>query len=77
MQDTLARGSAAPVGFDELRSLMRIGAVTLVDVLPRASFDEQRLPGSINLPMAEIPDRARRVLPDPDAEIVVYCGGFN
>lgn len=49
----------------------------LVNVLPAVSFAERRLPGSRNLPAAEITTRAAAVLPDRTAEIVAYCGAFT
>jgi rhodanese-related sulfurtransferase len=49
----------------------------VVNVLPRPAFLEARIAGSINLPLAEIPDRAREILPDLSAEIIAYCGSFT
>ncbi len=57
----------------ELLARLRDPSLTVVDVLPRAAWEEGRIAGSSSLPVAEIPDRARRVLPDPGAEIVLYC----
>jgi rhodanese-related sulfurtransferase len=51
---------------------------TLVETLPRDVYEGGHLPGALNLPFAseeEIPDLARGLLPDKDAEIVLYCGG--
>ncbi len=57
--------------------LLRAGdpSLALVDVLPRAAFEESHIPGSLSLPVEEIPALAREVLPDPSREVVVYCGG--
>jgi rhodanese-related sulfurtransferase len=44
----------------------------LVDVLGEPYYRYSHLPGAINLPLEEI-ERAPEVLPDRDAEIVVYC----
>jgi len=57
----------------------RIGdrRLSIVDVLPRESYDGGHLPGAISLPLAEVTARAREVLPDPGQEIAVYCGGFT
>jgi len=44
-------------------------------VLPAESFRQGRIRGSISLPVADIPARARAVLPDPHQEIAVYCAG--
>jgi len=44
----------------------------LVDVLPKASFDESHLPGAIHLPLRKIDAGARSAL-DPRRPVVVYC----
>lgn len=48
---------------------------TIVDVLPRESFERGHIPGSIHLPLPEIRERAAEILPGHDAEVVVYCAG--
>jgi rhodanese-related sulfurtransferase len=58
---------------DEIRDRLNDPRLTLVNVLPRETFDAARIPGSINLPVAEINERARDVLPDVSQEIAVYC----
>jgi rhodanese-related sulfurtransferase len=69
-----AADHAHHVSLEELSAKIRGGAV-LVDVLPRESFLSGHIPGSVSLPLAEIPARAREILPDLDAPIIVYCGG--
>jgi rhodanese-related sulfurtransferase len=59
---------------DEVRARLRAGGAILVDVRARAGFDEGHLPDAISLPVAEIPERASEILPDPSQEIIVYCG---
>ena len=58
---------------DEVLRRLADPSLVLVDVLPRESFLAGRIPGSIHLPVAEIPARAGAVLPDRGADIVVYC----
>ena len=60
---------------EEIRGRLRDAALVIVNVLPRVAYEEARIPGSISLPVEEIPRRARELLPDLDREIVVYCGG--
>lgn len=48
----------------------------LFDTLPAGSYAEMHIPGAYSLPLEDIPIRARGLLPDLDADIVVYCGGF-
>ncbi|HKD65858.1 MAG TPA: rhodanese-like domain-containing protein [Candidatus Binataceae bacterium] len=51
--------------------------LTIVDVLPHESFEAAHIPGAINIPMAEIEERAGTLLPDPAAEIALYCAKFT
>ena len=44
----------------------------LVDALGPEHYESSHLPGAINLPY-EYVDEAEKVLPDKDAEIIVYC----
>jgi rhodanese-related sulfurtransferase len=48
-------------------------SLTIVNVLPRTAFEDARIPRSLSLPVAEIPDEAAKVLPDQGADIAVYC----
>jgi rhodanese-related sulfurtransferase len=58
---------------DELRDAIERGEVTVVDALPASYYDQQHLPGALNLFVDEARDRALEVLPDKDAAIVAYC----
>jgi len=45
----------------------------LVDALSPMSYAMSHLPGAINITPDWIDDRARRRIPDPETEVVVYC----
>lgn len=45
----------------------------LVETLPRIAYDHAHLPGAINLPPDDVKDLAATLLPDKNADIVVYC----
>jgi rhodanese-related sulfurtransferase len=45
----------------------------LVETLPIEYYRHTHLPGAINLPLDKIKDSAASLLPDKDADIVVYC----
>lgn len=62
---------------DELRNGLRDGTLTVVDVLPEESYATDHIPGAINLPFENLADRARDLLPDSHAQIVVYCAKFS
>jgi rhodanese-related sulfurtransferase len=64
-----------PVTLEEMRALVRDPDVTILDVLPRESYAAAHLPRAINIPLAELRQRARDELPEPSRRIVVYCGG--
>ena len=63
------------VSRDELIVALRKRGAVLLDVLSPESFAAAHIPGAVNLPLAEIGRRAREVVPDRQAPIVVYCGG--
>lgn len=62
---------------EELRGRLQTASLTVVDVLPAESYAVGHVPGAINLPIEDMASRARELLPDPLAEIVVYCGKFT
>ena len=47
--------------------------VTIVETLSPSSFAAGHVPGAINLPPDRIAELAPALLPDKDADIVVYC----
>jgi len=64
---------AAEITREELEAKMECGdEFVLVEALSRAHYESSHLPGAINLPY-EFIDEAAEVLPDKEAEIVVYC----
>ena len=62
---------------EEILRRLNDPTLTIVDVLPVESYDEAHIPRAINIPVADIEERARALLPDPAAEIAVYCGKFT
>jgi len=59
------------VSRQEVQDLMKKG-VQLVDVLPREEFQDDHLPGAINLPLRRIETEAKTAL-DPSRPVIVYC----
>jgi len=45
----------------------------LVETLPAEKFKTAHLPGALNLPPEQLKQLAPQMLPDKNAEIVVYC----
>ena len=65
------------VSRDELIRRLGDPSLVIVDVLPRDSYAAGHIPGALNLPLAEMRERAREVLPNPQAEILIYCAKFT
>jgi rhodanese-related sulfurtransferase len=58
----------------ELRSLMDRGA-QLVEVLPQEEYDEEHLPGALNIPVKELgADTTARL--DKRNPVIVYCWDY-
>ena len=62
------------VTLEEMRALVSDPGVTILDVLSPDSYAAAHIPGAINIPLAEVRQRAAAELPDTSRRIVVYCG---
>lgn len=67
MPDSIAR--------DEVQRLIEQGA-QLVEVLPRQEYEEEHLPGAINIPLKEL-NRESAALLRRDAPVIVYCHDYQ
>ena len=68
------KGNMKTISRDELKAKMvRKDDFVLVEALAKASYDHAHLPGAINIPPDQVADLAPTVLPDKNADIVVYC----
>jgi rhodanese-related sulfurtransferase len=54
----------------ELQRLAEAGA-QLVEVLPREEYEEQHLPGAVNMPLRRIEQAGESL--DPSRAVIVYC----
>jgi rhodanese-related sulfurtransferase len=59
---------------EELRNkLILREEVVLVEALPEKYWRESHLPGALQIDHDKVTDKAQQLLPDKEAEIVVYC----
>ena len=65
------------ISLSELAARLNDPLLTVVDVLPTTAYQQGHIPGALNLPLAEVAERAPAMLPDKHAEIAVYCAGFT
>ena len=64
----------ASIGREELKAKIDSwGDVVLVETLDPEYYEDAHLPGALNLPPDQIGELAPQILPDKDANIVVYC----
>lgn len=63
---------------DELKQKIdRKDDFLLVETLPATAYQHAHLPGAINLPPDRLKELASTLLPDRNADIVVYCAKFT
>ncbi len=67
------RDDLEPLTLSELRTLVREGGVTIVDVRPRDEYQSGHIPGAISVPLGELKRRMREL--PKRREIVAYCRG--
>jgi rhodanese-related sulfurtransferase len=59
---------------DELKGKIdRKENFVLVETLAETTYEHAHLPGAINLPPDQVRNLAEQLLPDKNAEIIVYC----
>jgi rhodanese-related sulfurtransferase len=59
---------------DELKKkIERRDVFVVVETLPAIAYQHAHLPGAINMPSDKVKDLAPKLLPDKNADIVVYC----
>jgi rhodanese-related sulfurtransferase len=62
---------STPVDREQVRQLIREGA-QVVEVLPRAEYEDEHLPGAINIALKELDQQSLQPL-DRGRPVVVYC----
>jgi rhodanese-related sulfurtransferase len=62
------------IEIDELRELLDAGA-QLVEVLPQEEYDEEHLPGAVNIPLKTLDAETTTKL-DKGKPVVVYCWDY-
>jgi rhodanese-related sulfurtransferase len=64
----------ATISREELKAKLDRGdPFTLVEILPPPDYRAGHLPGAIYIPPIQVRQLAAKRLPDPHAEIVLYC----
>jgi rhodanese-related sulfurtransferase len=61
-----------PIDRDELQRLIRDEQAQLVEVLPPDEFDDEHLPGALNIPLKTLDSETTRLL-DRNRPVIVYC----
>ena len=65
----------ASIAKDEVQRLLEQGA-QLVEVLPRQEYEEEHLPGAMNIPL-EVLDCESTARLKRDAPVIVYCHDYQ
>jgi rhodanese-related sulfurtransferase len=61
-----------PIDRDEVQRLLRDDEAQLVEVLPPDDYEDEHLPGAINIPLKTL-DRETTGRLDRDRPVIVYC----
>ena len=65
-----------PIDRNELQRLLREEAGQLVEVLPPEEYDDEHLPGAINIPLKSL-DRETTGALDRERPVIVYCYDYQ
>jgi rhodanese-related sulfurtransferase len=61
---------------DDVQRLFREEHAQLVEVLPADEFEDEHLPGAINIPLKTL-DAESTVSLDPQRPVIVYCNDYQ
>ena len=64
-----------PIDRGQVQRLLSEGA-QLVEVLPRAEYEDEHLPGAISIPLKEL-DRERVRQLERERPVIVYCHDYQ
>jgi rhodanese-related sulfurtransferase len=67
----------ATISRQELEQKLARKDVVLVETLAEEKYQAAHLPGAINVPSARVGELAAGMLPDKNAQIVVYCSSSH
>jgi rhodanese-related sulfurtransferase len=65
-----------PIDRDELQRLLREEHAQLVEVLPSDEYEDEHLPGAMNLPLKTLDAETTHQL-DPERPVIVYCYDYQ
>lgn len=61
-----------PISRDEVQRLVQTEQATLVEALPTDEYEDEHLPGAINIPLKTL-DRETTAQLDRERPVIVYC----
>ena len=64
-----------PIDRGQVQGLLGAGA-QLVEVLPRAEYEDEHLPGAISIPLKELGRESVHRL-EPERPVIVYCYDYQ
>ena len=67
------RSVLEPISIEQLRTKIRRGKTTIIDVRPKEEYLNGHLPGAVSIPLPELKNEMKNV--PADKEIVAYCRG--
>ena len=73
LRETVAHGET--ISREEILARLEDRALVILNVMPKATFADRHIPGSINLPIVDVETRARQLIANFNQEIAVYCAG--
>jgi rhodanese-related sulfurtransferase len=66
----------APICREEVQRLLAEEQGQLVEVLPTAEYEDEHLPGAINIPLKELGRNTTQQL-DRDRPVIAYCYDYQ
>jgi rhodanese-related sulfurtransferase len=65
-----------PIDRDEVQRLIAEEDAQVVEVLPKAEYEDEHVAGAINIPLKELDEQAPGVL-DRERPVIIYCYDYQ
>ena len=71
LRETIAHGGT--ISREEILARLEDRVLVILNVMPKETFGDGHIPGSINLPVVDVETMARQLIVNFNQEIAVYC----
>jgi rhodanese-related sulfurtransferase len=75
--ENIEKSEYKKISAEEAKKIIEVEDVVILDVRTGEEYKEGHIKDSVLLPVTEIPDKVKNIIPDKETKILVYCRSGN